>query len=72
MYSRCPDGSRVNILAIETDVLPPLDSYLDRDNNIPPEDGDQPPPPLPVETDPTYMAVWTSLALCAGCSKWWR
>ena len=50
MYPRCPDGSRVNIPAIETSVLPPPDSYLDRDNNIPPEDGDQPPPP-PVEID---------------------
>ena len=54
MYPQCPDGSRVNILAIETGVLPPLDSYLDRYNNIPPEDGDQPPPPLPVETD----SIW--------------
>ena len=44
----------MNILAIETGVLPPLDSYLDRDNNIPPEDGDQPPPPLPVEID----SIW--------------
>ena len=44
----------MNILAIETGVLPPPDSYLDRDNNIPPEDGDQPPPPLPVETDPIW------------------
>ena len=44
----------MNIPAIETGVLPPLDSYLDRDNNIPPEDGDQPPPPLPVETDPIW------------------
>ena len=42
----------MNILAIEIGVLPPLDSYLDRDNNIPPENGDQPPPPLPVEIDP--------------------
>ena len=41
----------MNILAIETGVLPPLDSYLDRDNNIPPEDGDQSPPPLPAEID---------------------
>ena len=41
----------MNILAIETGVLPPPDSYLDRDNNIPPEDGDQPPPPPPVEVD---------------------
>ena len=54
MYPRCPDGSRVNILAIETGVLPPPDSYLDRDNNIPPEDGDQPPPPPPVEIDPIW------------------
>ena len=54
MYSRCPDGSRVNIPAIETGVLPPLDSYLDRDNNIPLEDGDQPPPPLPAEIDPIW------------------
>ena len=50
MYPQCPDESRVNIPAIETSVLSPLDSYLDRYNNIPPEDGDQPPPPLPVET----------------------
>ena len=54
MYPQCPDGSCVNILAIETGVLPPLDSYLDRDNNIPLEDGDQPPPPPPVETD----SIW--------------
>ena len=26
-------------------------TYLDRDNNIPPEDGDQPPPPPPAEID---------------------
>ena len=51
MYPRCPDESRVNIPAIETSVLPPPDSYLDRDNNIPPEDSDQPPPPPPVESD---------------------
>ena len=51
MYPRCPDGSHVNIPAIETGVLPPPDSYLDRDNNIPPEDGDQPPPPPPAEID---------------------
>ena len=44
----------MNILAIETNVLPPLDSYLDRDNNIPLEDSDQPPPPPPVETD----SIW--------------
>ena len=44
----------MNILAIETGVLPPLDSYLDRDNNIPLEDGDQPLPPPPVETD----SIW--------------
>ena len=54
MYPRCPDESCVNILAIETDVLPPPDSYLDRDNNIPPQDDDQPLPPLPVETD----SIW--------------
>ena len=54
MYPRCPDGSRVNILAIETGVLPPSDSYLDRDNNIPPEDGDQPLPPPPAEIDPIW------------------
>ena len=54
MYPQCPDGSHVNIPAIETGVLPPLDSYLDRDNNIPPEDGDQPPPPLPAEIDPIW------------------
>ena len=54
MYPRCPDGSRVNIPAIETSVLPPPDSYLDRDNNIPLEDGDQPPPPLPAEID----SIW--------------
>ena len=40
----------MNIPAIETGVLPPLDSYLDRNNNISLEDGDQQPPP-PVETD---------------------
>ena len=44
----------MNIPAIETGVLSPPDSYLDRDNNIPLEDGDQPPPPLPVETD----SIW--------------
>ena len=44
----------MNIPAIETGVLPPLDGYLDRDNNIPLEDGDQPPPPPPVETD----SIW--------------
>ena len=44
----------MNILAIETGVLPPPDSYLDRDNNIPPEDGDQPLPPPPVETN----SIW--------------
>ena len=44
----------MNILAIETGVLPPPDSYLDRDNNIPLEDGDQPLPPPPVETD----SIW--------------
>ena len=27
MYPRCPDGSRVNIPAIETGVLSPPDSY---------------------------------------------
>ena len=54
MYPRCPDGSHVNIPAIETGVLPPLDSYLDRDNNVPPEDGDQPPPPPPAEIDPIW------------------
>ena len=37
----------MNIPAIKTGVLPPPDSYLDRDNNIPLEDGDQPPPPPP-------------------------
>ena len=61
MYPQCPDGSCVNIPAIETSVLPPLDSYLDRDNNIPPEDGDQPPPPLPAEIDPIWWnqgAFW--------------
>ena len=44
----------MNIPAIETGVLPPPDSYLDRDNNIPPEDGDQPPPPPPAEVDPIW------------------
>ena len=44
----------MNIPAIETGVLPPPDSYLDRDNNIPLEDGDQPPPPLPIEADPIW------------------
>ena len=62
MYPRCPDGSHVNIPAIETGVLPPPDSYLDkRDNNIPPEDGDQPPPPPPAEIDPIWRdhgAFW--------------
>ena len=64
MYPRCPDGSRVNIPAIETGVLPPPDSYLDRDNNIPPEDGDQPPPPPPAEIDPIWRdqgAFWPYL-----------
>ena len=42
----------MNIPAIETGVLPPPDSYLDRDNNIPLEDGDQPPPPA--EIDPIW------------------
>ena len=54
MYSRCPDGSRVNIPAIETVYYPPPDIYLDRDDNIPLEDGDQPPPPLPAEIDPIW------------------
>ena len=54
MYPQCPDGSRVNIPAIKTGVLPPPDSDLDRDNNIPLEDGDQPLPPLPVEID----SIW--------------
>ena len=61
MYPQCPDGSCVNIPAIKTGVLPPLDSYLDRDNNIPPEDGDQPPPPPPAEIDPIWRhqdAFW--------------
>ena len=44
----------MNILAIETGVLPPPDSYLNRDNNISPEDGDQPLQPPPVETD----SIW--------------
>ena len=44
----------MNIPAIETGVLPPPDSYLDRDNNIPLEDGDQPPPPPPAEIDPIW------------------
>ena len=44
----------MNIPAIETGVLPPPDSYLDRDNNIPPEDDDQPPPPPPAEIDPIW------------------
>ena len=44
----------MNIPAIETGVLPPPDSYLDRYNNIPLEDGDQPPPPLPVKTN----SIW--------------
>ena len=51
----------MNIPAIETGVLPPPDSYLDRDNNIPLEDGDQPPPPPPVEIDPIWRdhgAFW--------------
>ena len=44
----------MNIPAIGTGVLLPPDSDLDRDNNIPPEDGDQPLPPPPVETD----SIW--------------
>ena len=44
----------MNIPAIETGVLPPPDSYLDRDNNVPPEDVDRPPPPPPVEIDPIW------------------
>ena len=55
------DGSRVNIPAIETGVLPPPDSYLDnRHNNIPPEDGDRPPPPLPTEIDPIWCDYGSS------------
>ena len=71
MYPRCPDGSRVNIPAIETGVLPPPDSYLDRDNNIPPEDGDQPPPPLPAEIDPIWRdhgAFWPYVPNAPGGS----
>ena len=74
MYPRCPDGSRVNIPAIETGVLPPPDSYLDnRDNNIPPEDGDQPPPPLPAEIDPIWRdngAFWPYVPNAPGGSGW--
>ena len=44
----------MNITAIKTGVLPPSDSDLDRDNNIPLEDGDQPLPPPPVEID----SIW--------------
>ena len=32
---------------------------VDRDNNIPPEDGDQPPPPLPAEIDPIWRQQGT-------------
>ena len=53
----------MNIPAIETSVLPPLDSYLDRDN-IFPEDGDQPPPPLPAEIDPIWCHQGASWPYC--------
>ena len=60
----------MNIPAIETGVLPPLDSYLDnRDNNIPPEDGDQPPPPPPAEIDLIWRdhgAFWPYLPNAPG------
>ena len=63
----------MNIPAIETGVLPSLDSYLDnRDNNIPPEDGDQPPPPLPAEIDPIWRdhsAFWPYLPNAPGGSS---
>ena len=67
-----PDGSRVNIPAIETGVLPPPDSYLDnRDNNIPPQDDGQPPPPPPAEIDPIWRdqgAFWPYLLTAPGGS----
>ena len=60
----------MNIPAIETGVLPPLDSYLDnRDDNIPPEDGNQPPPPPPTEIDPIWHdhgAFWLYLPNAPG------
>ena len=62
----------MNILAIETGVLPPLDSYLDRDNNIPPEDGNQPPPPPPAEIDPIWRdhgAFWPYVPNAPGGSS---
>ena len=63
----------MNIPAIETSVLPPLDSYLDRDNNIPPEDGDQPPPPPPAEIDPIWHdhgAFWPYVPNASEGSGW--
>ena len=42
MYPQCPDGSCVNIPAIETGVLLLPDGYLNRDDNIPLEDDDAP------------------------------
>ena len=55
MYPQCPDGSRVNILAIETGVLLLLDGYPDRDDNIPLEDDDALCPPPPVESDHNWQ-----------------
>ena len=54
MYPQCPDGSHVNIPAIETGVLLLPDGYLDRDDNIPLEYDDAPHPPPPVESDPVW------------------
>ena len=54
MYPHCPNGSCVNIPAIETGVLPLPDGYPDRDDNIPLEDDDAPCPPSPVESDPVW------------------
>ena len=55
MYSQCPDGSCVNILAIETSVLLLPDSYPNRGENVPLEDDDDAPHPLPpVESDPNW------------------
>ena len=56
MYPRCPDGSCVNIPAIETGVLPLPDGYPDRGENIPLEDNDDAPcPPPPVESNPNLQ-----------------
>ena len=52
-YPHCPEGSRANIPAIETGILP-IDEV-----NIPPEDGDQQPPLPPVEEDPIWQPTWS-------------